>query len=92
MIKNETKKITLTAQSVVTVVDGDSTKEIAVKGFTASIDSTNPENMTISDFYHSAEGKALYKEHRSECRVDEASFEDAAYALQDQMIAELKTE
>lgn len=92
MLKNETKKITLSAQSVVTVVDGDSAREVVVKGFTATIDSTNPENMTISDYFQGETGKMLYKEHRSECRADKAAFEDAAYILQDQMIAELAAE
>lgn len=92
MLKNETKKITLSAQSVVAVTESNSIREVVVKGFTAVIDSTNPKNMTISTFFQGEVGKALYKEHRAECRADEASFEDEAYALQDQMIAEAAAE
>lgn len=88
MLKTTTKQITLKGQSVVTVADGDTIKEVVVKNFTCTIDSSSPENMTISDFYQGTEGKALYKEHRVECRADEAEFEDSAYALQDQLIAE----
>ena len=32
--------------------------------------------------------KALYKANRVQCRKDAAAFEDAAYAVQDAMIAE----
>lgn len=92
MLKNESKKITISAQSVVTVIEDGISKEVAVKGFTATVDSANPENMSISEYYQGTNGKDLYKEHRSECRVDKAEFEDAVYALQDQMIAELAVE
>lgn len=35
---------------------------------------------------------AMYKEHRDICRRDFAAFEDAAYQLQEEYIAKLKTE
>lgn len=70
------KKITLNGTSM---IDG-----VAVEGYTAQIDSENPENMTITSFPHN---KALLKENRVQCRQDEAEFEDMAYALQDELIA-----
>lgn len=87
MLKNQIRKITLTANSVVTVTDGGSTKEVAVEGYTCSIDSNNPEKMNVSKYYVNEEAKELYKANRSICRADYAAFEDAAYALQDEMIA-----
>ena len=89
MLKNESKKITISAQSVVTVIEDGVSKEVAVKGFTATIDSANPENMSINEYYQGTNGKDLYKEHRSECRADEAAFEDMVYDLQDEMIANM---
>lgn len=75
------KKITL---------DGFSTVgEVKVMGFRAEIDSDNPENMTFSSW---PIDKAAYKEHRVEVRADEAAFEDEAYLIQDEMIAEKAAE
>ena len=74
---NTTKTVTLNGNST---IDG-----IMAEGYTASIDSANPENMSMSSWI--ADQK-LYKAHRSDCRVDKAAFEDAAFALQDEMIAE----
>lgn len=76
-----TKKITLTGTSV---IDG-----VNVEGYTATIDSENPENMTITSFPHN---KTLLKENRVQCRADEAEFEDMAYALQDEMLAAKEVE
>lgn len=75
------KKTTITGKSV---IDG-----VAVEGYSASIDSENPENMTLSSWQ---ERKDLYKVNRETCRKDAADFEDAAYAIQDKMIAEMVTE
>ena len=70
------KTVTLNGSSL---IDG-----AAVEGYTASIDSENPENMNISSWIND---QKTYKEHRADCRADKAAFEDAAFALQDEMIA-----
>lgn len=75
------KSITLTGFSV---IDGAN-----VEGYSAVIDSDNPNEMNITSWQ---QDKALYKANRSICRMDEAEFEDAAYALQDEMIAEKESE
>lgn len=88
MLTNEKRSITFTATSSVEVAEGDSTKEVAVEGYSCTIDSDNPGKMNVSKYYMSEEAKAVYKEHRAQCRADYAAFEDAAYAIQDEMIAE----
>lgn len=87
MLNNEKRSITLTATSAVEVKDGDSAKVVEVEGYSCTIDSANPEKINVSRYYMSDAGRALYKEHRAECREDYAAFEDAAYAVQDEMIA-----
>ena len=74
---NMKKSITVTGKSM---IDG---KEAA--GYSATIDSANPADMNISSWQSN---KELYKANRVQCREDEAAFEDAVYALQDEMIAE----
>ena len=73
-----TRKITIEGKSV---IDG-----VAVAGFNAVIDSTNPEQMTLSSYQIN---KAAYKANRVAARADEAEFEDYAYEVQDAMLAEL---
>ena len=87
MLNDQKKSITLTAESVITVAEGDTTKQVSVEGYSCTISSENPEDIRISRYQQGAEGKKLYKEHREQCRADYAAFEDAAYALQDEMIA-----
>lgn len=52
-----------------------------------TISSENPEDIRISRYPQGTDGKKLYKENREQCRADYAAFEDAAYALQDGMLA-----
>lgn len=90
MLKNMKKNITLTASSIVTVANGDTTNEVIAENYQATINSDNPDDMTISSWQ---QDKAAYKAHRTQCRQDSAEFEDAAYAIQDELIAEAaKTE
>lgn len=77
----KTRKITIEGKSV---IDG-----VAVAGFAASIDSTNPAQMTLSSYQIN---KELYKKNRVAVRADEAAFEDYVYEVQDAMLAELATE
>lgn len=71
------KSITLTGNST---IDG-----VIAEGYQAVIDSNNPEDMNISSWQAD---KAVYKANRTQCRADAAAFEDAAYELQDELIAE----
>lgn len=59
--------------------------DIVVCGQTATINSDNPEDMSISAWTND---KQLYKENRTEIRKLQAQFEDAAFAEQDILIAE----
>lgn len=74
---NITKSITLKGTST---IDG-----VVVEGYQAVINSANPNEMNISSWQ---QNKPLYKENRAQCRADKAEFEDAAYALQDELLAE----
>lgn len=87
MLSKEKKSITLTAESVIEVTEGDATKQVSVEGYSCTISSEDPEDIRISRYQQGTEGKKLYKEHREQCRADYAAFEDAAYALQDEMLA-----
>ena len=75
------KKITLTGESV---IDGKQ-----AEGYQATIDSENPDDMVLSSWQTD---KALYKANRAACRKDAADFEDAAYMLQDRMLADAEKE
>lgn len=74
------KNITLTGNST---IDG-----AVAENYQAVIPGDNPENMNISSWQ---QDKAVYKANRAQCRQDKADFEDAAYSLQDEMIAEAAT-
>lgn len=86
MLANFKKNITITGQSIIEVTENGTTKQVVAQGYTATINSDNPENMNISSYQ---QDKAVYKANRTQCRQDEAEFEDAVYAIQDEMIAEL---
>lgn len=88
MLQNTKKNITLTAESVISVTEGDTAKQVSVEGYSCSIDSGNPDDIRISRWFQGTEAKKVYKERRGECHADYAAFENAAYALQDGMIAE----
>lgn len=60
-----------------TTIDG-----VKVVQHSCTIDSENPEDIRISMVKMDAE---LYKANRAICREDFAVFEDAAYALQDEL-------
>lgn len=77
----QTKNITIEGYSV---IDGKN-----AAGYRAVIKSDNPSDMTLTNWQTD---KALYKENRTQCRADQAEFEDAAYALQEEMLTEPETE
>lgn len=71
-------------------LSGESTFDyVTAAGYQAVIDSANPEDMNLSSWQAD---KAIYKANREQCRADQATFEDQAYALQDEMIAAQKKE
>lgn len=69
------KKVTLEGNSV---IDG-----AIVAHFTASINSDDPNQMTLTS---TQVNKAACKENRVAVRKDEAEFEDYAYTIQDEML------
>lgn len=75
------KKVTIDGFSI---IDG-----IKTAGYRAEINSSNPEEMTLTSWQIN---KAMCKEYRLTVRKDEAEFEDNAYAIQDEMIAEMPVE
>ena len=83
MLSQSTKKVTITASSIVETEE----KKVVLENYTATVDSENPENMSMNRFFPNAESKELYKDHRTECREDYAAFIEKAYALQDEMFA-----
>lgn len=62
-----------------TVIDG-----VKIVQHTCTISSENPQDMSVRMIKLNAD---LYKEHRETCRDDFAVFEDAAYVLQEELIA-----
>ena len=72
-----TKTITFTGTSKI--------GEATVKIFTATINTANPEEMP---FNHYVVDYVLYKANRAVISAEQLEFEDAAYAFQDQLIAE----
>ncbi len=81
MLADYKKEVTITANST---INGEK-----AEGYQAKIDSNNPEDIKISSWQ---QDKKLYKTNREQCRKDAAEFEDAAYAVQDKMIAEKEAE
>lgn len=62
-----------------TIIDG-----VKVVQHICNIASNNPQDMKVSMVKLNAD---LYKANRTICREDFAIFEDAAYALQEELIA-----
>ena len=86
MLTETTKKVTITATSVVEIEE----KKVVLENYTATVDSGNPETLSMNKFFPTEESKDLYKDHRTECREDYAAFQEKAYALQDEMFAMLE--
>ncbi|MDO9549128.1 MAG: hypothetical protein Q7J65_09220 [Candidatus Marinimicrobia bacterium] len=59
--------------------------DAAAKMFEARINTVNPESMS---FNHYIVQYDLYKANRAAIGAEQLAFEDAAYAFQDQLIAE----
>lgn len=75
-----TKNITLNGQST---IDGTVAQE-----YRAQINASKPEDMTLTNWL---QDKDVYKLNREQCRADGVEFEETAYALQEELIAELET-
>lgn len=71
------KEITLTGESRI--------DNVTAEVYRAVINSDNPEDMTLTAVQRD---KALYKANRTQCRADNAAFEELAYTVQDEMIAQ----
>lgn len=71
------KEITLTGESRI--------DDVVAEVYRAVINSENPDDMTLTAVQRD---KALYKANRTVCRADNAEFEEMAYAVQDEMIAQ----
>lgn len=63
------------------MVDG-----VLAKGYSASIDTDNPNDINISEYISN---KELYKSNRNQINIEVAKIEDKAYAEQDAMIKEV---
>lgn len=81
MLANIEKEITITGKSII--------NNVVAERYTATIQSKNPDDISFSSYQID---KATYKANRTQCRKDNADFEDQAYALQDQMLSEHVTE
>lgn len=79
----------LTMEKIITVSGSSVINGVIAEGYRAEINSENPEDITLSSWQ---QDKATYKANRAQCRQDAADFEDAAYALQDELLAEKSNE
>ncbi len=79
----------LTTKKSISVTGTSTIDNIIAARFTASIDSSDPSNMSVTAVQVN---KTTYKANRTQCRADQAEFEDYAYSLQDELLAELETE
>ena len=75
------QKITLEGKSII--------DDVVVSNFVASINSEDPNQMTLSSVQVN---KEAYKKNRVAVRADEAEFEDYAYSVQDEMLAKITSE
>lgn len=57
--------------------------------YTATIDSSNPENISMSNYI---QNNKVYRDNRQQCYADRKAFDDMVYAKQDEMIAAKATE
>lgn len=76
-----TKQVTLTGESRI--------NGAVAEGYRAEISTLNPEDMTVTSWQVD---KVAYKANRASCYADRAAFEDAAYGLQEEIVAGGKAE
>lgn len=79
----------LTTRKTITYTGESKIDGVTAENYQASINSDNPEDMTISSWQSN---KSLYKANRTTCRKDSADFEDMVYAVQDEMIAAMEAD
>lgn len=60
-------------------------ENVVVAGYSATLSSDDPNHVQFGFWINDP---AMYKEHKAEARLDQAAFEDAVYAIQDEIIAE----
>ena len=71
-----TRNMNLSGQSII--------NGIVVENYSANISEENPEGMTIT---RSILNGTVRKDNRTECVTDQVAFEDEAYAIQSEMLA-----
>ena len=72
------------------MIEGESViNGVVAQGYRAEINEADPKNsLNMSDWIAD---KDVYKANRTQVRADSHEFEDAVFALQDEMIAALGT-
>lgn len=72
------------------MIEGESVVNgVVAQGYRAEINEEDPKNgLNMSDWIAD---KEVYKANRAQVRQDSHAFEDAVFALQDEMIAALET-
>lgn len=74
---NMTKTVTITGSSQI--------DNVIAETFSATIDSNNPENMSLSSYIQNTK---TYRENQTQCDKDWGEFCQAAFDAQDEMKAE----
>lgn len=77
----KTEKLSITGESIVTDAEG---KQVSAAGFSATIDSVNPEEISLSIWQND---KKAFNDNRSTVRADQRAFEDYAYEKQDELLS-----
>lgn len=76
---------TLSYKDTITRVGYTTINGERIMQYSMTINADNPEEMTLSNVKLN---KEAYKSNRDICRADLAEFEDAAYLLQEQYVAQ----
>lgn len=67
------------------IIEGESVIDgVVVATYHASLNESNPQNPSINSFISNY---SLYKANREEMRDDRSEFEDAVFAMQDEIMA-----
>ena len=77
----KTEKLSITGESIVTDAEG---KQVSAAGFSATIDSVNPKEISLSMWQNNQDA---FNDNRSTVRADQRAFEDYAYEKQDELRA-----
>jgi len=78
----------LTTVKNITITGTCRIDDTLVERYTAVISGDDPSNMSLSQ---AQVNKALVKANIAACRADRAEFEDLAYSVQDELLADAET-